>query len=120
MKKINRQQITSAFPQYTTATLQNSWVAYGDGYAPARYYKDSMGVVHLSGLIKNGTLGTPAFILPAGYRPTFRLIFTAPSTSNNAICRVDIAQNGEVRPETGGSGGNGWVSLEGVHFAAEQ
>jgi hypothetical protein len=37
---------------WTALTLLSSWVSYGVGYEP-RYRKDSMGMVHLTGLIKH-------------------------------------------------------------------
>jgi hypothetical protein len=37
---------------------------------PAGYYKDQNGIVHLRGLLEDGTPGNFLFHLPAGYRPT--------------------------------------------------
>ncbi|MCP4710447.1 MAG: hypothetical protein GY869_17630 [Planctomycetes bacterium] len=57
---------------WQTPAFQNSWINYGSGYNPAQYFKDSMGIVHLRGLVKNVTLGQTVFTLPAGYRPASR------------------------------------------------
>jgi hypothetical protein len=52
---------TSAIP------FENGWHDVA-GYAPARFYKDPFGVVHLEGLITGGGASF-AFTLPKGYRP---------------------------------------------------
>lgn len=120
--QINRdQQINNTFPVFTVPTYQNGWVTYQvPDYAPAGYYKDAMGVVHLRGLIKSGTLDTAAFTLPAGCRPAYGAIFVCQSAANNAIMRVNVTAAGLVIPSSGGSGSNAWVSLEGIHFIAQQ
>lgn len=50
--------------------FMNSWENYGGGlgYHPAAFFKDPFGIVHLTGLIKNGMTGV-VFTLPSGYRP---------------------------------------------------
>lgn len=52
-------------------TLLNSWVNYGSAFAAPTFYKSTDGIVHVSGLIKNGTAtpGTQLFVLPVGFRP---------------------------------------------------
>jgi hypothetical protein len=103
------------------ATMQNSWVPYesGNQWRPPSYYKDPYGIVHLHGLMKDGTVGAvPAFTLPAGYRPAERSLFIA--SANGGVCRPDIQPNGEVQISIMGSGGGtGYVSLDNVHFRAE-
>jgi hypothetical protein len=48
------------------------WSNVGPGFAPAGFYKDPFGTVHLQGNVKRITLGTDAviFFLPPGYCPT--------------------------------------------------
>lgn len=58
-------------PSWTAPTLLNSWVNYGTPYAPAGYYKDVFGIVHLRGVVKNGTNAVSIFNLPSGYRPAY-------------------------------------------------
>lgn len=99
-----------------TPTLLNSWVNYGAGYESASYWKDSVGVVHLAGLIKSGSTSaeTVIFTLPDGYRPRTGEKFFA--VSLNAICVIDIYSSGNVAIKTGAN--SGWLSLSGISFRA--
>ena len=94
--------------------FMNGWVNFDNVYNPAGYFKDSLGIVHLRGLVKNGTNNTTIFTLPVGYRPSNREL-QAVQTNNNIIGRVDIFADGQV---TVVSGSNGWVSLDGITFRA--
>ncbi len=95
-------------------TLLNSWVNYGGVYSPAGYFKDAAGIVHLRGLLKDGTIGdVPAFTLPVGYRPAYQQVFVA--ISNNAIGRCDVLQNGEVWFRAGNLA---YFSIDGLIFRA--
>ena len=106
---------------WVTPTMLNSWVAYdvggGTNFGGAQYYKDSLGMVHLRGLVKNGTIttGTSLFNLPAGYRPSQTTIFV--TNSNNAFARVDCMFNGDVTINLGASAV--FISLNNIHFRAE-
>lgn len=55
-------------------SFANGWVNYGSTFRNFKFYKDNAGVVHLEGLVKNGTGGTltntAVFTLPTGYRPS--------------------------------------------------
>lgn len=100
------------------ATLRSGLSNYGSGYAPAGYYKDAAGFVHLRSLINyDGTAGGTVFTLPAGYRPAYRSIFSQPTGSSNAasVARLDVDINGNVLTWAPVS----WLSLEGVTFRAE-
>ena len=90
----------------------NSWVNYGSVYTDAGYYKDSHGVVHIRGRIKSGSVGSPAFQLPAGYRPGAREMVAVPSNGLFGIVYID--QAGQVVPFSPSS--NIYVSLDGVSF----
>jgi hypothetical protein len=100
---------------WTAPTLLNNWVNYGGGFNNAGYYKDPFGVVHLRGLIKDGTttLGTALFTLPTGYRPVAQELFTV--TSGSALGRVDVLTTGNVVINVGSSS---WLSLDGLTFRA--
>ena len=99
---------------WQTPTFQNAWVNYGGVYNPAGYFKDSLGIVHLRGLVKTGTIATAVFTLPAGYRPAYRQLMV--SISNGAIARLDVDTTGSVIAQTGS---NVWFSLDGATFRAE-
>lgn len=100
---------------WVAPTLLNSWVNYGGGYNSAGYFKDSHDVVHLRGMIKDGTAtsGTTLFTLPVGYRPTARELFNV--QSNGALGRIDVLSTGSVQILTGS---NVWISLDGISFKA--
>jgi len=95
---------------WISPVLTNGWVNYGPSpqYPSAAYYKDTMGIVHLQGMVKNGTNSQPVFTLPVGYRPVSYLPFS--------VVAVDLF--GEATVEASGSvklmvGSNGWFSLQG-------
>jgi phage minor structural protein len=98
------------------ASLMNGWLNYMGGYHYASYWKDKNGVVHITGVIKNGSVGYAAFTLPAGYRPTGREIFRC-ICAGDQTARIDVDTNGNVIimscPNTG------WLSLAGISFKAE-
>jgi len=98
----------------TIRSFANGWRNYSNTYNPAAYFKDSMGIVHLRGLVKLGTIRKHVFTLPAGYRPARRELHVA-CTYNNVSGRVDILTNGQVLPW---AGSNKWISLDGITFRA--
>lgn len=100
-------------------TLLNSWVNYSADYTGASYWKDANGIVHLTGVIKDGvvTKGTIVFTLPAGYRPFASEIMTV-QNGDNAFRRLDILANGNVTLNGQGFT-NGWLSLTNISFKAE-
>ena len=98
------------------SSFLNSWANYGTtpgGYSDASYFKDEFGIVHLRGLVKNGTVGSVAFNLPTGFRPEFIKVYSASSGGAYATLRVN--PNGDVVPYTGA---NTYFSLDGVKFKA--
>lgn len=100
---------------WITPTLVNSWVDFdATTYNAAGYWLDSVGVVHLRGLIKSGVVGSAAFVLPTGYRPS-RFEYHA-AASNSLFGLVSIsAASGNVTPA---AGSNVWFSLDGITFRA--
>lgn len=99
---------------WTAATLAGAWVNDA-GKAPAAYYKDRAGTVHLRGRVKTGGAApTTIFTLPAGYRPEYDADFMC--VANDAVSRVTInATTGVVSQETGS---DTWLSLHGISFRA--
>lgn len=92
--------------------FENSWVNYGSGWGEAAMWRDPLGFVHLRGLIKSGTVGTQAFLLPPGFRPGTNETF--PTISNGAVGRVDVLTDGQVEPVSPSN--NTYVSLAGIYF----
>lgn len=113
---------SSPAPTWTAAALGNSWVNYsaaGSGFSPATYTKASDGAVIIRGLIKSGTTtnGTVIFTLPAGSRPKYRLLYIT-SDAGPVPGRIDVFPTGQVQVWNVPS--NGWLSLAGINFIAEQ
>ena len=98
---------------WQTPTLLNNWVRHSTQYNAPGYFKDSMGVVHLRGLVKNGT-ASDIFRLPVGYRPARRELLPV-CIDPNIGGRVDVLTSGRVYRVSGASG---WVSLDGITFRA--
>src|SRR4051812_9527425 len=102
--------------------LQNAWTEYGGTFAPAGYFKDSQGVVHLRGLVVNAAISTACvFTLPPGYRPGFRGIYPARYYSTGVGeggIRVDIQTNGCVNAPSVTTAVS-WLSFESISFLAE-
>lgn len=110
---------TSSLTQeaWQTVKFQDGWTNYGERYNPAAYFKDSMGIVHLRGLVKNGGLGydKTIFTLPVGYRPEHRQLFVN-CRHDQASGRADVETDGRVIPISGSST---WFSLDGLTFRAK-
>jgi hypothetical protein len=89
---------------WITASLLNSWVPYATGTDPC-YYKDPAGVVHLSGIVKSGTVADPIFTLPSGHRPTKAQAIYAGTSY------ITITTAGNVRSDR-----NTFVTLDNITF----
>jgi hypothetical protein len=105
---------------WTPVTLMNGWTDFIAG-EPAGYFIDSMGDVHLHGLIKGGN--GQAFALPLGTYSTdgSQLFITAANSSvggQSGLARVDVNVTGTVvLGNYSGGGTNAWVSLAGIVIA---
>jgi len=98
--------------------LQNGWRDYANGWAPAGYWKDQFGVVHVRGLIERGntTPGTLIFHLPEEYRPQYGEHFTV-RTSGDHSGDVYVLPNGNVMIDTSIYG---WLDFAGIAFRTDQ
>ena len=107
--------LSDELPVNNSVTLLNSWINYtsNGGYQQAGYKKVG-NMVYLHGLVKNGSINTAMFILPTGSRPKLQQIHCC--FSNTGVARLDILNNGEVRPVNGGTG---WFSISGVSFTTD-
>jgi hypothetical protein len=83
--------------QWLSASLQNSWVNYGAGNATMQYMKGADEIVHVRGVIKDGTglAGTLLFTLPEGYRPPLKEVHMG--NFEGSMQPVDVEADGEVR-----------------------
>jgi hypothetical protein len=113
---------------------QNGWMGYGAPFGKASFYKDSSGVVHLTGLTcsessQDATVCTsstliggtvPIFTVPVGFRPASQLLFTTFSYGGNNYLhtRIDVTTAGVVELISPPDGGENWVSFDGISFLA--
>ena len=98
-------------------SLQGGWTDYGAGYAAGAYRKDARGRVYLRGLVTSGAplaQGSVIATLPAGYRPSARMIFGDPTGGPGG--RVDVAANGEIQWISGATAEIDYTSLATVSF----
>lgn len=100
---------------WVAPTMSNGWINYGtSSFTACGYMKDTMGFVHLRGLISSGTSNTAIFTLPVGYRTLKQLHIAVPA--NNAFGNIAILTNGNVHLQ---AGSNVWMSLDGISFLAD-
>lgn len=98
--------------------FQNSWTNLGGGVENTGYYRDLFNIVHLKGVIYNGTNDAAAFTLPVGYRPLKIRIFLGGNGDTTAGQHIVLVNpNGSVVARTGNTTG---ISLDGISFRAEQ
>lgn len=102
---------------FTNATFKNGWANSSSVDGPAGYAKDSLGVVHLRGLIRHGSSGTTAFVLPKSLRPKHDLYLLVYLAGGN-FGPLEIHPNGSVIPF--GENPTSGTSLDGVSFVAGQ
>ena len=110
-----RPSMRVAVQDWQDPTLLNSWVAFGASNNAPGFWLDPLGIVHLRGVVKSGTVATGStgtiFTLPDGYRPAFEEIFAVASNGAFGVCRV--LADGSVRAY---SGNNTYFSLDGITF----
>ncbi|MFL5898234.1 MAG: hypothetical protein ACJ76D_07180 [Solirubrobacterales bacterium] len=96
------------------------WENYGQGYAPAAFFMDGAGIVHLTGAVKASApqAPNPFFILPPSYRPSTRHAFTGWCMwAGEGACRIEVSADGYVE-QVSGVPALGFASLEGISFRA--
>lgn len=97
-------------------TLINGWEKYFD-YSPS-FYKDSSGLVHLEGIVKNGVMDKAIFVLPKGFRPkNSPLLIGVASHNQTSSSRIEVGADGQVIVYNASAV---WTNLSDVSFLAEQ
>ncbi len=79
------------------AVLENSWANYPDGWNPAGYFMDNMGIVHLRGIVIKGSFLSDIFSLPFPYRPPNSELFVVPTGDYTSSGQIVVYWNGKVR-----------------------
>lgn len=99
--------------------FENGWTNFGPGfYETAGFYKDPLGVVHLKGSVKNGSIGA-IFTLPAGYRPARSQFFAVPAGNAFGDVLVRGLSEGAVAGRVHFNvGSTALVALDGITFRA--
>ena len=100
------------------------WRNDDDGVlAPAAFYKDASGLVHLTGFAQSTGPQVPIdfFILPRGYRPAKRLLFeqTCLSGASSDACQVHVNRDGHVEWDIYSDSSSpifGGMSFDGITF----
>lgn len=96
-----------------------SWSYYLAGYPPAAYRKDSLGKVHLRGLVKRA--GVPVqetlAVLPSSHAPAVLVEVAAiMGAGANAAGRVQVTASGEILWISGPAGDANYTSLDNISF----
>lgn len=103
----------SQLPTSTLATLIGGWKTEG-GRAPASFYKDPFGIVHLEGVVEGGGTFSQIFELPPGYRPGQSANFLIYGNASSPA-GLFVGDDGDV---TLLEGDDAFISLYGVTFRA--
>lgn len=100
--------LTDLIPQ-----LDNGWQQ--DPAAPVKYFKDHAGVVHIRGRLMQGSSGSSAFSLAAGYAPDQERteMVWANNGASDIPGMIKIMPDGRVLPA---HGSGGWISLDGISY----
>jgi len=116
---LNTMYYPASHSGWTNLAMANGWQTYGNIHSTPQYSKSSVdNVVTLKGLIRNDaapSFGNAMAVLPVGSRPKSRILMT--TVSNGSYSRIDILPDGQIQIL---SGSNGWLSLDGINFKAEQ
>ena len=96
--------------------VMGGWATYGSGYADPSYTRDSLGVVHLRGLVKGTPVpGMTVATLPDGFRPSYNMEEVLPC-GGPSPCTVVFKPTGEVIFELINSSSS-WLSFDGLTFS---
>lgn len=110
-------------PGWITPTLLNGWINYDSvSYLGASFNRDSTGRVRFAGLIAGGSInpGVLVFRVPAGYRPKKQAMFDVPCSDGNTMYLGALVVGPDGSITLLRVPANGFLSLEGITFLAEQ
>lgn len=102
--------------------MVNGWANYPGAYPPARHLHRKDGMAFLSGFIRSGTLGAAAFIIPDFEMSPKRGSKIIPAATATGRGRMDVgglttSDRARIRRVFPQQGGNGWYSIDGIHWA---
>jgi len=83
------------------SSFTNSWVNFHANNNHLRYWKDTTGMVHLVGRVKDGTMGASITTLPSGYYPSAvpgGKSFAAIDNTTPSMGFITVNTSGEVLP----------------------
>ena len=112
--------ITRTDEVWSSPSLLNSWAQYSVGVWDASFRKMPDGRVIMRGLVTGGALGSTAFILPAGYRPSRQQMWACANAGG--VVRADVTPDGVVVPANiliAGAYSSAHTSLSEISFLAE-
>jgi hypothetical protein len=111
-----------AYGSSESYAFKEDWENYGGGtYGEGAFMKDTMGFVHLRGLVKSTDVGAAftIFTLPPGFRPSARCDFAVPGQDSDPpdleSGRLGVTADGDVVAQKGWPD-PGWIFLDGVVF----
>lgn len=97
--------------------LGSGWSATGSGNATPTYRLKG-GIVYCHGMMSGGTTGA-LFTLPVGLRPLANIPFVV--LTNGGTGRIDVSAAGVLTLiQFNNSSNNAYMSLDTIHFIAEQ
>jgi len=68
---------------WTGPAYVNSWTDRGGGFEAGAYARDRNGIVHVRGLVQNGSSNTDIFTFPVGFRPSQTLLRVAQTVTGS-------------------------------------
>ena len=112
-----RQVGTAGNPGFPSCSIGHSWQDVGGVWQNAAFYRDPLGVVHVTGAVECAVTPAPnntLFTLPAGYASAAHIMFPA-TDANGQNRNISVESSGDVIV------GNGLpaatpVALDGVSF----
>lgn len=102
-----------------TSGFSNAWVPWGSPFDPPSYWRDGR-IVHVDGLLKDGTATGTVFTLPLGYRPSKTEVFTNNGYTGAVYqaAEIRVSSAGVVSLQAGPTGAGALLFLSAITFLA--